>query len=269
MKKQQGITFIKTNTIHTKQAQTLGRLASGIVLSVLLSACGSDTPEQTEAIHLERAKAYAAQGQYKAATIEYRNALKSTGATIDTVLPYIDMMQVLGYDQGALEQLQAVPAELRNEAYYQELTEIYIALRKFSSAEKTLAEHVKADSPRVKNLQAQVAFGQGRVTEAQKLFDAVLASDPNNGQALLGKALILLQDERQAAAAGLLLDKVPTESEVYVKSRILQAGIAITTGELEKAEKILTDVLTRLPHTDQMIADKAVVLERLAYVLTR
>lgn len=241
------------------------------MLALALGGCGEEAAEQSEAIHLERAKAYQEQGQFKAATIEYRNAMKKTQNSVGAALPFTDMLQALGYVNNAMEVLEQVPAAQRNEAYYLELVETYIGMEKFSSAQKIFAEHFKADSNQTRLLSAQIEQGLGNFEQANTLFSQVLASDPANATAILGLAVIRLKPENPDDFDDVLvqLKKIGADSDQYIKAQLLTSGIHIARGQLEAAEATLTQVLSQLPNTDQMIADKAVVLERLSYVLTR
>lgn len=241
------------------------------MLVIALGGCGENAAEQSEAVHLERAKAYQTQGQFKAATIEYRNAMKKTQNSVEAALPFTDMLQELGYVSNAMDVLEAVPAAQRNEAYYFELVETYLGLDKFSSAEKTFATHVKTDSTQTRLLAAQIQSGLGNLDAAGKQFLQVLSSDSGNAEAILGLSMIKLRSGQSGVFDEVLalLKKIGTDSDQYVKAQLLVSGIQIERGELEPAEATLTQLLAQLPNTDQMVADKAVVLERLSYVLTR
>lgn len=241
------------------------------MLAIALGGCGENTAEQTEAVHLDRAKAYQAQGQFKAATIEYRNAMKKTQNSVEAALPFTDMLQELGYVNNAMDVLEVVPEAQRNEAYYIELVETYLGLDKFSSAEKTFAAHVKSDTVQARLLAAQIQSGLGNLDAASKMFSQVLSSDAGNAEAILGLSMIKLRSGQSAVFDEVLtqLKKIGADSDQYVKAQLLVSGIQIERGELEAAEATLTQLLAQLPNTDQMVADKAVVLERLSYVLTR
>ncbi len=78
------------------------------ISALLLSACSETNEQGTDFAHLERAGAYQSQGQYKAATIEYRSALKKAGTDISAAVQYADMMNHLGRYSEALNLLEQV-----------------------------------------------------------------------------------------------------------------------------------------------------------------
>ena len=78
----------------------LGLLST--LLIFILVACGNPESEQANVMHLDRAKAYQDQGQYKAAMIEYKNAVKKSNANEKAIVPYADMFNTLGQNTAAL-----------------------------------------------------------------------------------------------------------------------------------------------------------------------
>jgi hypothetical protein len=68
-------------------------LSIGIAIS---AGCSEDSDDQAYQVHIDRAKAYQDQGQYNAATIEYRNALQKSAGKIDVVVDYALMLNELG-----------------------------------------------------------------------------------------------------------------------------------------------------------------------------
>ena len=96
----------------------------GSMLILTLVACGSPDQEQTNARHLERATAYEDQGQYKAAIIEYRNAVKKSKGGVVAILQYAQMLNDLGHYSSALNLLEQSEGK-KSEAYYLVLVETF------------------------------------------------------------------------------------------------------------------------------------------------
>ena len=237
-------------------------------LLVMLSvACSEPDNEQTNALHLDRAKAYQEHGQYKAATIEYKNAVKKSGGEVGTIVQYAGMLNTLGHHSSALDLLEQSRGQ-KNEAYYLELVETFVGLKKYLSAEATLKDYLVSDSRAVKLLEAIVQLGLGELELANKLYSALLAENKTDNDALLGKAKVLVRNDAIDDSLK-LLGKIQKSSEANIGAKILTAGIQISKNNLEAAETILSELLSTLPNTDVLEPEKAVVLERLSYVLTR
>jgi len=234
---------------------------------ILLSACGESQDQQANANHLTRAKAYQEQGQYKAATIEYKNAVKKTKGDTTAISQYADMLNRLGHYASALGLLEQAQGD-KDEAYYIELVETYQGLQKYQSAQKTLDQQLNGDSVVVKRLIADNYLGLSELSVAEGLYQELLNADAADDKALLGKATALVRGNKIEQSLE-LLNGIGLGSDAYVKSRILMAGIHINQAKLELAESILSDLLSKLSNTDIIEPDKALVLERLSYVLTR
>ena len=80
----------------------------GVALAFSLTACGESETELSNEVHLSRAQAYQDQGQYKAATIEYRNAVKKSAGGEAAFVQYADMLNDLGRHDVALSFLEQV-----------------------------------------------------------------------------------------------------------------------------------------------------------------
>ena len=248
------------------------KILTSFVMFVFLfiAGCSSENPEELETHHLQRATAYQEQGQYKAAMIEYRNAVKKSGGAMESIIQYADMLNGLGHHAAALNLLEQAQGE-KGEEYYLELTESYIGLNKYQSASDTLAE-LSVDSPSSVLLQAKVNAGKGDEVTAEKLFRSVLnsASATIEQKSESNLRIAMLQARRnQFDQASKTLQKIAQDDPSYPESQVVKAGIEIVTEDLAAAEATLSDVLSRLPNTDIIEPEKAVVLERLSYVLTR
>lgn len=234
-----------------------------------LVACGESQQDQSFADHLSRADVYQEQGQYKAATIEYKNAIKKSKADVSVLVAYANMLNHLGQYPSALGLLESATEESRNREYFVELVETYQGLTKYRSAKSVIDDHLSSDnSIEVTILKAENELGLGNLKQSDALFQKALQDEPENSQALLGKAKILVR-EGEFEKGLVYLNKIPAGSPSYVKSKLILAGVRIGEDRLDLSESILTELLSTFRNTDIMEPEKAVVLERLSYVLTR
>ena len=248
----------------------VNKLSQGLVVSIfllILTACGGSQQEQSHVDHLSRAKVYQEQGQYKAAIIEYKNAVKKSKGDVSAFLEYATMLNRLAQHEAALNLLEQV-TEGKNEAYYLELVKTYHGIKKFSSAETILNEQLNAKSLPVKQALAENALGSGDLDRAVSLFDGLITDAYLKNEGLLGKATALARMGQLKEALS-LVEQVDQSSAAATKANILKAGIQISLQQLEQAEATLSDVLSGMRNTDIIEPEKVIVLERLSYVLTR
>lgn len=242
-------------------------LSSLLILSLV--ACSSPDEAQTNARHLERAAAYQEQGQYKAAIIEYKNAVKKSNSDVDVILQYAKMLNDLGHHAASLNLLEQSEG-LKTEVYYLVLVDTFMGMNKYLSAEAILKDYITSRSHEIKIIEAGIQLGLGELKAASELYDQILAKDDSDNAALLGKAKVLARDgHTRADAVFELLNKIQKQSAHYNKGRILTAGIQISKNQLDAAEATLSELLAVFSNTDIIEPEKALVLERLAYVLTR
>jgi len=242
------------------------KLATAVSAALLLSACGGEDADTEYQNHLDRAHAYQEQGQYKAAMIEYRNAVKKSGGKPEVMIQFADVMNHLGNHQNARSYLEALPNE-DSEAYLLELAETYIALGKYQSADKTLAQLQEPTREKML-LEAELLAKKGKAEDARALYNTLLENNPADGKANVGVATLNAISGKMPEAL-IAIDKVASTDEAYPKAQLLKAGVEISENNLESAESTLSDLLSILPTSDQMLPDRVLTLERLSYVLTR
>lgn len=260
----------RSNTQHLAQhlAQQFNkiRLVTAISVSLLLGACGGEDVDTEFQNHLDRAKAYQGQGQYKAAVIEYRNAVKKSQGRPEVMVQFADVMNEMGNHQGAKSYLEVLEGE-DSERYYLELIETYIAVGKFQSAGVALEKLTEPTREKLL-LQAELMTKTGKFDEARELYDRLLNNNVGDGRAYVGLATLEAMQGNYDAALGSIA-KVTAIDLAYTKAKLIKAGIEITRDQLSEAEATLSTLLGELPTTDQMLPDKVLTLERLSYVLTR
>ena len=92
---------------------------------VTLVACSSDDPQSNSNEHLSRAQIYQEQGQYKAAIIEFRNAVKASDGGTESVVLYAGLLSDLGRFRNAVEMLENIQGE-KGDTYYLTLVDAYV-----------------------------------------------------------------------------------------------------------------------------------------------
>lgn len=245
----------------------MGKRSIAFSMVLFLAACGEPSQQESNANHLSRAAAYQDQGQYKAATIEYKNAVKKSSGEASAIVPYAVMLNKLGQYSASLSTLEQVTAG-KNEAYFIAQIDAYQGMQKYLSAEKVIKENLQGDSVKAKLLKARNLLGLNELDKAAAAYQAILAEDATNDDARLGKAMALVRSN-DFSEGRKLLKEIGKNSDAYVKANILLAGVFINEQDLEQAEATLSTLLSEMRNTDIIEPEKAVVLERLSYVLTR
>ena len=248
-------------TLHTRIKGLL------LVSAIGLSACGESSTDMNADRHLERAAAYETQGQYKAAIIEYKNALKKSNGESASYTAYANMLNDLGQYQPALSLLEQYQGESDLPLALARIDSL-LGMGKHRSAKERIAELDSLPAHREQLLLAKIASAEGRKDEALRLFGKLLDHAEVGDAARLGTSALKAQ-EGDFEQAESLLTPIPETSEYYARAQLLLAGINIARNRMEGAENVLTELLSKLPNTDIMQPERASALERLSYVLTR
>ena len=240
------------------------------MLALTLTACGAEDASQNSANNLVRAKVYQEQGQYRAAFIEYKNALKNSSGDEKAFIQYAKMLNNLGRHEQALALLKQVNSK-KSEEYYLELTETFLEMRKYLSAKATLKDHLKPTSREARLLEARALLGLGERQAAGEAYESLLIENSTDSEALLGKAMVILSSGKTQNfdAPVKLLSKIPEQSDAYVPAQLLIAKVQVQKDQLDEAETTLTNLLSMLPATDIIEPQRVTALEMLAHVSTR
>jgi len=188
----------------------------GIILisaALLLNSCARD-PEKAKAKYVALGQGYMKKGQFAAAAIEFRNALRLDPRFVD--------------------------------AYYQ-LAQADMAQRKWSTAYTSLERAVDLDANRL-----DARLDLGRLYLATREFDKaeteaqyILNQEPNNlvASQLLGVALIGKQEFDPALTAlSRLVELRPDDASVYVNLGLVEVGLnRIPEAELHLKKAIAVD----------------------------
>ena len=161
-------------------------LVLGLLPVLLLSAC-SRSPENQDneaRLRIERAEAYHKQGQYRAAMIEARNAIKISPQLAESHIALARIFNTLAQSKQALKQLDQIPQPQRIGSLYQAtLSQAYLVEGKYRSALKVLehSEALRLEKPKeYALLQAQALAAVGEAEAAATSFRQVLDLDPKH-----------------------------------------------------------------------------------------
>ena len=256
------------------------RLLLALVLSAgLLTACG----KEDSAALLAEARAMIAAGDYKAATIQLKNALtqdennaearfelgklyldqsdlasaekefrraREAGSEANAVIPMI-ARTLLGqreFDR-VLEELPA-PAEARPEAatLLALRANAELALDRKEDARKTTQRALQAapGNPEVHLALAKLALSDGDSDKALQEIDLALVADPEHRDSLMLKGDLLRATGKTAEATAVYQALVQIDPR-HVNARLALAGIAIAEKRLPDARKEVDAALKTMP----------------------
>jgi tetratricopeptide (TPR) repeat protein len=246
-----------------------------LTIAVAIGGCSRSTsPEAARAQaqqHIQRAESYRHQGQYGAAAIEARNAMKLAPGDSAGILELAGLMNDLGQGKQASKLLEPIAAS-GDKTVVLAAAEAYLIQRKFRSALDYLqaqAERLKLQQDSAVRLKiARAQLGLGQYDAAATEFNALRDIPAVSGAARLGLAeLDLRRGDAEAGAAALqqLLQQQPAN----VDALLLAASLAERGGKLDQAEDMLSRALMNLPETDILLPQKITALQQLTTVLTK
>jgi tetratricopeptide (TPR) repeat protein len=240
-----------------------------LALFLLLTACSEPNPNEEAALHLKRSQAYQQQGQFRAALIEARNAMRLAPEDMGAYLQMIGLYNQLGYYRSTLDIIDSIPVP-GHPMVILEKAKAFNALKKHRSAQQLLlGTSVKFDASETSFYQlylGQALAGQGKLEDGRLSLQKASAGAARQ-QALIEIARIdALTDDSQAAMAVLqqLLDKNPRD----VDALILAGEIASYEGDFDQAKDYLSNALSYLPSTDIMLPQRINTIQMLSRVLT-
>ncbi|MGK0442061.1 MAG: tetratricopeptide (TPR) repeat protein, partial [Pseudohongiellaceae bacterium] len=244
---------------------------SFVFFALTLSGCGSE--ENTAATimgHLERSKAYAKQGQYRAAAIEAKNVIKKDRANLTGYEQLATIFYILGNYKNAISTLETAKEKLNTSSHLL-LAKSYARIGKLSSAETALKHYKNASSDTssddVKIIDAKILASRQQDDQAITLLRDLVSKNANNTEAYnLISQLYIKRNMLEQANANIneTLTKNPNNPEALY----LSAHIAYQTNNLQKAEDQLTNALLELPETDIILPLRTLTLSQLSKVLT-
>lgn len=246
------------------------RFSLAIILALpLLSACGGSEPGSEAMSHIERADTYSAQGQYRSAMLEVRNALKAEPDNVAHVVALADLYLTIGAAREAADLLTPW-LEQHAEAVALPLARAHVRLGKHLSARETL----DAFTPQTPGQQQDAALIRaeamrlaGDQAGALSAFRSQTESQPGDPEAVVGLARTQLDQNRPAEAVRTTRDWLERNGPAPEVQYWL-ATAQHRLDQLEQAAATLTDATGNLPASDVFLPLRREILTLLSRVLT-
>ena len=134
-------------------------------------------------------------------------------------------------------------------------------LGNFEDANETLRDAVAAN-PRLH--EANIAWGNMFLEKyaaghAQQSFEEVLSADPDNADALVGMARVVLEQRYDVVKAAEYVDKALAASPGHAKALLVRAGLEVDDREFERAKKTLQAILKANPRHLDALSTRAAI----------
>lgn len=242
--------------------------------SVLTSACNqADQSANKSNDILMRAESYFQQGQYSAASIEARNALKEDASSLGAQL----LIARIYFEQGNYSQSVRVLLELPqdNVNVIELLGKNYLQQGKFKSLESLLSAAPSGDnfkaSWELNRLKAISLLQRGNLDEAKSQIDRVAAVSTTQEQKAATEVVrsFYYGKRSDTARQNQALEQALTYSPGYVDALLEKAKLKYARKDYEGAEDLLSQALISLPRTDSMTLKRLEVLQAMASTLSR
>ena len=228
-----------------------------LLLLTLSSGCSesNNTEKDTRSAdsHLLNSEKYIKQGQYRAAMLEVRNAIKKA-PNAKTIGALAEIYNELGQSRAAQSLLEdSVETHPKLNLL---LAETYLSLGKFYSAEQALQKITAPhnNTTKLQLLEAKIHIGRGRITEGLVQLEAIQTQYPDDSSVQLAYFIAIFNSatpQETEEALVKLTSKFPEDADILyteAKIRFLQNNYEATEDSLMKALHLSpqTDVLTPL-----------------------
>lgn len=254
------------------------KIAIGVTLGIGigLAGCGERTAsaekQQAQATeYYERAEHYLQQGQYRAAIIETRNALKLRPDDVRNSVLLARTLNEIGQPKQAALILEPLSQKLDATGAIA-FTEAHLTLKKNQTALDYLDEQnarLEVDrNPELQLLKARALSGTGNY-EAAKALQQTLQQNPAFATRAALESARDMAMQGDSAGAQTLATQILEKDPKHVPTLLLAARLAEQKGDLAQAEDLLSRALIELPETDILNPTKTAVLKTLASVATK
>ncbi|WP_119395186.1 tetratricopeptide repeat protein [Salinibius halmophilus] len=237
---------------------------TALVAAITLAGCNS---QQSNAVsNLEKADIFEQQGQFRAASIEYRNAIKADSQNVDTYRAFAQMLNEVGGYEQTVELLEPW-LEQGEYNVALELAEAYIGQRKPASAREVLAQYNGDNNAEKFRLRGDSQRLSGLYTEAYESYQEAVRLAPESASAAEGLARIYVAlTEYQLAIT--TVDRFVAEHELTAGLAYAKAQALYEQGKVEESANALTAGLATLPDADVFLPERRDSLIMLTQILT-
>src|SRR5690606_33398878 len=221
--------------------------------------------------HSERADNYLRQGQYRAAIIEARNAIKLSPNEPRHSVMMARALNDVGQFKAAAQELEPF-AKDADAALAGALLEAYIGQKKYQTAIDYLTANSARlgvdNNPELLLLKARALSAAGQFDNARPLLQSLQANPKIATRARLESARDMAAHGDPEGALALTRQILETDPK-HLDTLLFAARLAERKGDLAAAEDQLGRALIQMPQTDVLTPTKIAVLETLSSVLTK
>jgi len=245
-------------------------LCIGTALVILASCSQSGDGVEKAVIHAKSALAYQSQGQYRAAIIEARNAIKFDASVANNLL-LASVLMDMGQPAGVITILEPAK-DTHADIIGLTLAKAYLSRGKHRSALELLTDMKEPETQALqqKFLAAKLeAFvGTRRYEEATELLVDIRSRQKSSVDTLLSQLqlAVVTEDSEALAVATSSLRENYTDDP---KALFTLSKLSIQANQLDEAENLLTQALSFLPTTDVVTPQKIAILSHLSQTLTQ
>lgn len=250
-----------------------------ILLTItLLAGCEQDIEDQARSLAptLNRAQAYVNQGQYKAAIIEAKNALRIDPLSVDAITLASRINIDLGQSNSAFKLLEPLKDSSTPQIRLL-LAETYLARGKFRSALNYLNKPYTATPPETEQQKlamhsikfksnASLSKYSDSASELE-LIEKLAHTDKEKADYQYLRATLFFKQNHPDKVDKAIEKGLALNSE-HVDALLMKSAIAYRKNNLELSEDTLTSALLALGDTDIMLPKKVKVLNALIDVLS-
>lgn len=257
-------------------SKNLRKLPAITLLAFSIAACDQldtkNTQQETSGI-LDRAESYLSQGQYRAATIEVKNAVQKDPGNTEARIIMARIGLKVGQPKSAIEQLKQIPTPSAESNLL--LAEAYIKSKKYYSAEEVLNNEASAlkdfNAFKFHILSAENSLGLNRLKESEshlKTASSLVANSPENqtqASLIYSRYYVAKNDIENAKKE---IDKA-LALEKSSEALLQKGALLYKENKLEQAEDLLTNALLELKNTDVITPLRIQILEGLIRILSK
>ena len=214
------------------------------LLGVFVTACGKTEISDVE--HVQRAKQFQSEGDFRASLIELKNALQQNPKNAEARLLLADLYVLLGNGAAADKELQRARGLGVSGAYIEQLNiRAKLLQKKFDEVLVALVDGELDSQPEFQALRGEALLGLGKIDEAEEVFRSILKQNPDEVGALLGLTRIALASKDSEAAAGTLQTLLKLEPE--------NAEVWLLNGNVARLDKDDAEALAAYQRTIELL----------------
>lgn len=245
----------------------LNKFFATTALAAAMALAGCNSQQSTAVSNLEKAEVFEEQGQFRAASIEYRNAIKADNQNLETYLAFAQMLNEVGGYQQTIDLLQ--PWYDQGEyGVTLAMAEAYNSLRKPASAREVLTKYNGDNSAEKFRLRADSQRLSGLYTEAYESYQEAIKLAPNDADLVEGLATIYIALTEYQLAITTVDRHLAGNNELTAGLAYAKANALYEQGLVEESANTLSEGLATLPDSDVFLPERRRSLQMLTQLMT-